>query len=133
MSVANPATFVCQEVFHADNTTSCLRYPKLKRCEKEGKYNNLTFMCVGANTIAIGAFNPKPLPDNIAMAVFQCTTESCPNEASPKEKKGGDTQGASSNPTNGAGVTAAATLTNKNLSYSSLLVLGLIASQLLLL
>ncbi|KAF9981471.1 hypothetical protein BGZ75_007266 [Mortierella antarctica] len=131
MSVANPANFVCQETFHSDNTTSCLRFPKLKRCEKEGKKNNLTFLCVGANTIAIGASNPKPLPDKIAMSVFQCTMESCPNEAPAKEKKGDGKKGASSNSNSGAGV--AATLTNKNLSYSVLFVLGLIASQLLVL
>ncbi|CAO3568966.1 unnamed protein product [Mortierella alpina] len=130
MSVANPANFVCQETFHSDNTTSCLRYPKLKQCEKEGKNNNLTFLCVGANTIAIGASNPKPLPDNIAMSVYQCTMESCPTEAPTKEKKGGDTKGAS--PSTSDGSNKAATLTNKNLSYSALFVLGLIASQLLL-
>ncbi|KAF9952460.1 hypothetical protein BGZ72_006272 [Mortierella alpina] len=131
MSVANPATFVCQESFHPDNTTSCLRFPKLKRCEKEGIKNNLTFLCVGANTIAIGASNPKPLPDKIAMSVFQCNMESCPNEAPPKEKKGGDKKGAGSNTSSGAGV--AATLTDKNLSYSALFVLGLIVSQLVIL
>ncbi|KAF9967825.1 hypothetical protein BGZ70_008053 [Mortierella alpina] len=133
MSVANPANFVCQETFHADNTTSCLRYPKLKRCEKEGKKNNLTFLCVGANTIAIGASNPKPLPDKIAMSVYQCTMESCPTEAPAKEKKGGgDTTGASPSTTEGSN-TAAASMTNRNLSYSALFVLGLIASQLLVL
>ncbi|KAG0324185.1 hypothetical protein BG000_002309 [Podila horticola] len=35
-------TWVCQETFHADNTTSCIRYPKLKRCVTEGLASNMT-------------------------------------------------------------------------------------------
>ncbi|KAG0354302.1 hypothetical protein BG005_006582 [Podila minutissima] len=84
----NVVTWVCQESFRADNTTSCIRYPKLKRCVKEGLANNLTFLCVDHDSIAVGGSGPVPLPAGIVP--FQCTVASCPQEApekEPKEKK----------------------------------------------
>ncbi|KAG0347587.1 hypothetical protein BG004_007421 [Podila humilis] len=81
----NPVTWVCQETFHPDNTTSCIRYPKLKRCVNEGLASNMTFMCVDHNSISVGGSGPVPLPAGITP--FMCTTEACPQEAPAKEKK----------------------------------------------
>ncbi|KAG0025768.1 hypothetical protein BGZ81_006856 [Podila clonocystis] len=81
----NAVTWVCQESFHPDNTTSCIRYPKLKRCVKEGLANNLTFLCVDHDSIAVGGSGPVPLPAGIVP--FQCTVAACPQEAPEKEPK----------------------------------------------
>ncbi|KAF9212618.1 hypothetical protein BGZ59_006520 [Podila verticillata] len=79
----NTITWVCQESFHPGNTTSCIRYPKLKRCVKEGLANNLTFLCVDHDSISVGGSGPVPLPANIT--AFQCSVTSCPQEAPAKE------------------------------------------------
>ncbi|KAH7054725.1 hypothetical protein BKA57DRAFT_452038 [Linnemannia elongata] len=77
-------TWVCQETFHADNTTSCLRYPKVKRCITEGQTSNQTFLCVDHDSISVGGSGPVPLPAGISP--FMCTMTSCPLEAPAKEK-----------------------------------------------
>ncbi|KAG0201413.1 hypothetical protein BGX28_005770 [Mortierella sp. GBA30] len=132
MSAVNSTSFICQESFLPDNTTSCLRFDTPKRCEKHGLANNLTFLCVASNTISIGPYGPKPLPTTFNTTVYECTLDSCPNEAPAKNDTGkGGKKGGSTGSSSGADV--AATLADKKLTYSGLLVLGLIASQMLLL
>ncbi|KAF9310674.1 hypothetical protein BG003_008295 [Podila horticola] len=76
-------TWVCQETFHADNTTSCIRYPKLKRCVTEGLASNMTFLCVDHDSISVGGSGPVPLPAGIVP--FQCTAAACTQEAPAKD------------------------------------------------
>ncbi|KAG0367402.1 hypothetical protein BGZ54_003930 [Gamsiella multidivaricata] len=130
MTAVNPTSFICQESFLADNTTSCLRYTKLKRCVKDGNNNHLNFHCVGGNSISIGGSGPSPLPTNINMTVFQCTMESCPNEA-PQDgsSKGKGGKKGSSGSSSGSGSPNGG---DKRLTMSGLLVLALIVSQLVL-
>ncbi|KAF9364659.1 hypothetical protein BGX34_000830 [Mortierella sp. NVP85] len=110
--------FVCQESFHADNTTSCIRFEKVKQCIKDGNENHLNFLCVDHDSIAIGGSGPVPPPADVNMTVFLCSAASCPNEAPAKKKKHGDSSSSSS-------------LTkDKTLTWSGFMVLALIASQL---
>ncbi|KAF8937077.1 hypothetical protein EDD21DRAFT_439220 [Dissophora ornata] len=135
MSAVNATTFVCQESFHADNTTSCMRYPKLKRCVKDGDDNHLTFYCVGENTIAIGGAGPLPLPTNINMTVYMCTMDSCPIEAPADNSTKGSGGKKGDNSSTGGGSTnngRAATAMDKKLTMSGFLVLALIVSQMVL-
>ncbi|KAG0219611.1 hypothetical protein BGX31_011255 [Mortierella sp. GBA43] len=119
MSAIEP--FVCQESFHADNTTSCIRYNKVKRCIKEATEQNLNFFCVDHNSISIGGQGPTPLPTTVNMTVFLCSMDSCPTAAPEKEKKGGK---------NAAGRVAPDT--TSKLTWSGIALLALVASQLLL-
>lgn len=113
--------FVCQESFRADNTTSCIRFEKVKQCVKDGNEQHLNFLCVDHNTIAIGGSGPSPPPADVNMTVFLCTVESCPTEA-PAHTKKKDGKKDTSNTTK-----------NKALSWSGFMVLALVASQLVFL
>ncbi|KAG0270642.1 hypothetical protein BGZ95_001625 [Linnemannia exigua] len=120
----NATPFVCQETFHPGNTTSCLRYEKVKRCIKDGTANNIPFLCVSQDTISIGGGGPvSPLPLNLTSSVFLCNLGACPNAAPAKEgkpdKKGGSASNKASNSPS----------TSKSLSLSGVLVLALIVSQ----
>ncbi|KAG0318754.1 hypothetical protein BGZ99_005480 [Dissophora globulifera] len=130
MSSVNTTAFICQESFKADNTTSCLRYPKLKRCVREGTDNHLNFLCVDHNSIAIGGSGPVPLPapTDVNMTVFFCSMDSCPLEAppdtTPKKKKGDQSTAAADG--------SMATATDRRLTMSGYFVLALVVSQFLL-
>ncbi|KAK3822784.1 MAG: hypothetical protein J3Q66DRAFT_330126 [Benniella sp.] len=110
--------FVCQESFRADNTTSCIRFEKVKQCIKNGNENHLNFLCVDHDSIAIGGSGPVPPPADVNMTVFLCSVASCPNEAPEKKKKHGDSNSPSS------------ATKDKALTWSGFMVLALIASQL---
>ncbi|KAK3838910.1 MAG: hypothetical protein J3R72DRAFT_492783 [Linnemannia gamsii] len=133
MSV-NPTGFVCQESFHPEtNTTSCIRYEKIKRCLKEGTENNIAFLCVGQDSISIGGGGPlNPMPLNLTSSVFLCNIGSCPTEAPAKEKdgnggkkKGGDS-GASASTSGGS-----SSVSERTLSLSGFLVIALVVSQIM--
>ncbi|KAF9997741.1 hypothetical protein BGZ65_006690, partial [Modicella reniformis] len=114
-------SFICQESFRADNTTSCLRYTKLKQCVKDGSEQQLNFYCVDQNTISIGGTGHAPPPGNISMAVFLCSMDSCPTEApaSPGTKKGKKDPGSGA----GAGTVAA---DKKTMTMSGFFILALL-------
>ncbi|KAF9904652.1 hypothetical protein EC991_002526 [Linnemannia zychae] len=137
MSTPTPAaSFVCQESFlPATNTTTCLRYDKLKRCLKEGTENNLTaFLCVGQDSISIGGGGPlSPIPLNLTSSVFLCNLASCPNEAPPKVKDGdggkkhGGKSGGNASTNNGSSL-----VSEKTLSLSGFFVIALVVSHMML-
>ncbi|KAG0270761.1 hypothetical protein BGZ95_001557 [Linnemannia exigua] len=133
MSV-NPTTgFVCQESFHLDtNTTSCLRYDKIKRCLKEGTENNLAaFLCVGQDSISIGGGGPlNPLPANLTSSVFLCNIGSCPSEAPVKEKDGGGKKKGGDNASTNNG---SPLVSDRTLSLSGFFVIALVISQIMML
>ncbi|KAG0053361.1 hypothetical protein BGZ83_001255 [Gryganskiella cystojenkinii] len=119
----NNVTWVCQESFHADNTTSCLRYPKLKRCVTEGLASNLTFLCVDHDSIAVGGSGPVPLPANIT--AFMCTLTSCPQEAPAKEPSAKPPKSTSTS----AGVKSKS---SETVRWAGVLVLTMLVSQMVL-
>ncbi|KAG9067109.1 hypothetical protein KI688_011890 [Linnemannia hyalina] len=118
--------FVCLETFRPDNTTSCLRYDKVKRCVKEGTANNIPFLCVGQDTISIGGGGPvNPVPLNLTSSVFLCNLAACPNAAPAKEAKP-DKKGSS----NTSNTSTASSV--KSISLSGVFVLALVISQAIL-
>ncbi|KAF9285978.1 hypothetical protein BGZ88_009302 [Linnemannia elongata] len=125
MSTTDTTPFVCLETFRPDNTTSCLRYDKVKRCIKEGTANNVPFLCVGQDTISIGGGGPiNPLPLNLSSSVFLCNMAACPNaapatESSKPGKKG--SSDSSNTPSSASSV--------KSISLSGVFVLALVISQ----
>ncbi|KAG0309494.1 hypothetical protein BGZ97_013056 [Linnemannia gamsii] len=120
MSTTNTAPFVCLETFHPDNTTSCMRYEKVKHCIQDGAASNIPFLCVGQDTISIGGGGPlKPLPLNLTSSVFLCNLSVCPNASPAKESKPGK-KGSSDN-------SSASSV--KSISLSGVFVLALIVSQ----
>ncbi|KAF9907082.1 hypothetical protein EC991_011300 [Linnemannia zychae] len=124
------APFVCLETFRPDNTTSCLRYEKVKRCIKDGTANNVPFLCVGQDTISIGGGGPiSPLPLNLTSSVFLCNLGACPNAAPAKESNKSDKKGGSANSNNNVSFGATSF---KPFSLSSVFVLTLIISQAIL-
>ncbi|KAF9354057.1 hypothetical protein BGX26_008132 [Mortierella sp. AD094] len=126
--------FICQESFYENNTSSCLRYPKLKRCVDDGTTNHLNFYCVGQDTISIGGSGPSPLPTTFNMTVFNCTMDSCPIEAPAKnstKSDGGKKGNGNNNPSSGS-TSDAFKNNDKKLTLSGLLVLALMVSQLAL-
>ncbi|KAG0294381.1 hypothetical protein BGZ96_001293 [Linnemannia gamsii] len=124
MSTTDTTPFVCLETFRPDNTTSCLRYEKVKRCIKEGIANNIPFLCVAQDTISIGGGGPmNPVPLDLKSGVFLCNLSVCPNAAPDKEGKPGK-KGSSGNanaPSSASSV--------KSISLSGVFVLALIVSQ----
>ncbi|KAG0373119.1 hypothetical protein BGX24_012111 [Mortierella sp. AD032] len=122
----NAAPFVCLETFRPDNTTSCLRYEKVKRCIKDGTANNIPFLCVGQDTISIGGGGPAhPLPLNLTSSVFLCSLGACPDAAPAKEPKPDKKGGSASSHNNASNGIS----TSKSLSLSGVLVIALIISQ----
>ncbi|KAF8943924.1 hypothetical protein BGZ47_004888 [Haplosporangium gracile] len=125
MSTTDTIPFVCLETFRPDNTTSCLRYEKVKRCIKDGTANNIPFLCVGQDTISIGGGGPiNPLPLDLKSSVFLCNLSACPNAAPAKESTKPDKKGSSNNsnaPSSASSV--------KSISLSGVFVLALIVSQ----
>ncbi|KAF9338306.1 hypothetical protein BGZ91_008935 [Linnemannia elongata] len=125
MSTTDTTPFVCLETFRPDNTTSCLRYDKVKRCINEGTANNVPFLCVGQDTISIGGGGPiNPLPLNLSSSVFLCNMTACPNaapatESSKPGKKG--SSDSSNTPSSASSV--------KSISLSGVFVLALVISQ----
>ncbi|KAF9428397.1 hypothetical protein BGZ94_002537 [Podila epigama] len=99
-TAAVPVTWVCQEKFLPNNTTSCMRYPKIKRCVKEGLASGQTFLCVDHDSISVGGSGPTPLPEGIVP--FLCSVDSCPQEAPAKPKSEMKKDKETSNTTNAA-------------------------------
>ncbi|KAG0000267.1 hypothetical protein BGZ80_005067 [Entomortierella chlamydospora] len=126
--------FICQESFYENNTSSCMRYSKLKACIKDGTMNHLNFYCVGQDTISIGGSGPSPLPTTFNMTVFNCTMDSCPIEAPAENstKPAGGKKGNGNNSSSSASKSDAFKNNDKKLTLSGLLVLVLMASQLAL-
>ncbi|KAF9282909.1 hypothetical protein BGZ88_010786 [Linnemannia elongata] len=121
-------TWVCQETFHADNTTSCLRYPKVKRCITEGQASNQTFLCVNHDSISVGGSGPVPLPAGISP--FMCTMTSCPLEAPAKEKPTPTNNG---NNGSGNGKSAAMGLrSTETVKWTGILVLAMLVAPMVL-
>ncbi|KAF9133370.1 hypothetical protein BGX30_012309 [Mortierella sp. GBA39] len=119
------APFVCLETFRPDNTTSCMRYDKVKRCVKEGTANNIPFLCVAQDTISIGGGGPAiPVPLNLTSSVFLCNQAACPNAAPAKE---------STKPKKGSSESTTSTASSvKSISLSGVFVLALVISQAIL-
>ncbi|GJJ71541.1 hypothetical protein EMPS_03891 [Entomortierella parvispora] len=132
MSVNNTA-FICQESFQPNNVTSCLRYTKLKKCVKDGQANHLNFLCVDANSIAVGG-SVTPAPANMTLTPFMCTLESCPTQAPESNSTKGSGDGGKKNSTsNGKSAgTRASTVSEKTLTLSGALVLALLVSQMVI-
>ncbi|KAF8946986.1 hypothetical protein BGZ47_010647 [Haplosporangium gracile] len=121
-------TWVCQETFHANNTSSCLRYPKVKRCITEGQASNQTFLCVGHDSISVGGSGPVPLPAGITP--FMCTMTSCPQEAPAKEKP---TPSNTGNNSSGNGKSGAMGLrSTETVKWAGVLVLAMMVAPMVL-
>lgn len=134
MSAANntATAFVCQESFQANNVTSCLRYTKLKKCVKDGQANHLNYLCVDANSIAVGG-TVTPPPANLTLTPFMCTLASCPNAApDDNSTKSGSGGGGKKNGTSTTSAGTRGTISEKTWSLSGALVLALLVSQMVL-
>lgn len=133
MSTTDTTPFVCLETFRPGNTTSCLRYDKVKRCIKEGTANNIPFLCVGQDTISIGGGGPvNPLPLNLTSRVVLCNLAACPNAAPAKESSKPDKKGSSDNstaPSNAPSNAPSSASSVKSISLSGVFVLALVISQ----
>ncbi|KAG0199350.1 hypothetical protein BGX33_011714 [Mortierella sp. NVP41] len=136
MSTTAATPFVCQETFRLDNTTSCMRYDKVKRCMNEGTASNIPFLCVAQDTISIGGGGPmNKLPLNLTSSVFLCNLGACPNAAPAKEpkpnKKNSKGDGNIKN-SNNRNATNNGPSSFESLSLSGVFVLALIVSQIVL-
>ncbi|GJJ71542.1 hypothetical protein EMPS_03892 [Entomortierella parvispora] len=122
-SANNDTSFICQESFLPNNVSTCLRYIDTPSCVQTGRASHLNFVCVVADPHVIGVSGfSLPQPDSLTSSPFLCTLQNCPIRAQDYNATASGVAGTNAG-------TAASKVSKSSLTFSSVLVLVLLASQ----